>query len=81
MRGSGRSKMAAGVSSSRRTRTQVSLTPGSEQTFGQELQNDELAILVDDQAGQLVGLAEAKTAGVIGSVEQRLAARDGGAQA
>ncbi len=81
MRGSGRSKIAAGASSSRRTRTHVSRTPACEQTFGQELQYDDLAVLVHDQAGQLVGLAEAKAAGVVGSVEQRLAARDGRAQA
>ena len=40
-----------------------------------------LAVLVDDQAGQLVGLAEAEAAGVIGGVKQRLAAGDGCAQA
>ena len=52
-----------------------------EQAFGQELQHDELAVLVGDEAGQLVGLAEAEAAGVVGGVEHRFAAGDGRAQA
>ena len=50
------------------------------QTFGEELQNDQVAVFVGDDAGQFVGLAEAKTAGVVGGVEQRFAPRDGRAQ-
>ena len=73
--------MAAGVSSSRRTRTQASFTTACEQAFGQELQHNQVAVLVGDEAGQLVGLAEAQAAGVVGVVEQRLAAGDGRAQA
>ena len=81
MRGSGRSRIAAGESSSRSTRTQVSRTPCVEQTFGQELHDHEVAVFVGDQARQLVGLAEAEAAGIVGGVEQRLAAGDGRAQA
>ena len=80
MRGSGRSKMAAGANSSRRTRTQASRTPACEQTFGQALHNDQIAIFVHDQSRQLVGFAEAEAAGIVGGIEQRLAARDGRAQ-
>ena len=52
-----------------------------EQAFGQELQDDEVAVFVGDEAGQFVGLAEAQAAGIVGGVEQRLAAGDGRAQA
>ena len=31
----------------------------SEQPFGKELNNDQIAVLVDNEAGQFVGLAEA----------------------
>jgi hypothetical protein len=55
--------MAAGVSSSRSTRTQVSRTRHPKQPFGQELQDHQVAVLVRHQAGQLVGLAEAEPAG------------------
>lgn len=53
---------------------------GSEQAFGEELHDDERAVFVDDEAGQLVGFAEAEAAGVVGGVEHGLAARDGRAQ-
>ena len=52
-----------------------------QQSFGKELQNNQVAVLVYDEAGQLVSFAKAKAARVVGSVEHRFAARDGCAQA
>ncbi len=80
MRGSGRSKMAAGASSSRRTRTHASLHACVEQTFSQELQDNQVAVLVNDEAGEFVCLAETQAASIVGRVEHGFAARDGRAQ-
>ena len=77
----GLSWIAAGESSSRRTRTQVSRHAFGEQSFRQELHDREVGVFVDNKARQLVGLAEAQAAGVVGGIEQRLAASDGRAQA
>ena len=52
-----------------------------EQPFGQALHYNEIAVLVDDQAGQLVGFAKTEAAGIVGGVEHWFAARDGCAQA
>ncbi len=46
-----------------------------------KLQDDEVVVLVDDEAGQLIGFAEAEPAGVGVAGEERLAADDGGAEA
>ena len=47
-----------------------------EQTFGQELHDDQLAVLVRHQAGQLVCLTEAQATGVVLLVEHWLAPPD-----
>ena len=53
---------------------------GRIQPLGQQLNDDQRAVLVDDQAGQLVGLAEAEAAGVGAFVEQGLPPPDRRAQ-
>ena len=81
MRGSGRSRIAAGASFFAKDAHAGFAHACGEQPFGQELQNDQVAIFVGNQAGQLVGLAEAEAAGIVCGVEHRFAPRDGGAQA
>ena len=75
-RGSGRSKIAAGASSSRSTRTQRLAHRRRIQPLGQQLQNHQVAIFVHHQSRQLIGLAEAQPAGVGLARQQRLAPRN-----
>ena len=58
------------------------------ESLGQQLQDDEVAVFIDDQAGQFVGFAEAETAGVClihqsrhVTDQSRQAAENGGAEA
>jgi hypothetical protein len=52
----------------------------SEQTLGQELKHDNIAVFISDKARQFIGLTEAQAASVVCGIEQRLASGDGRAQ-
>lgn len=52
-----------------------------EQAPGKQLDDDEIGVFVDDEAGEVVRLAEAEAAGVGFGGEESVAAGDGGGQA
>ena len=81
MRGSGRSRIDAGLQLfAQNAHARLPHSGGESSPLVKQLQNDQVAVLVGHQAGQLVRLAEAEAAGVGLLIQQGLAAADCRAQ-